>query len=136
MFQVTADPEKNRLYVTLEGHLEPAERLAASKAILVAIGQLRPGFDLVNNVSELHPTDTEGLNDLLRIQAAIKIKGVRSVIRIAKIPLTRLQVERTAERSGLEGDTAATVQEADERLDALGPATPPEQPPRDGSPTG
>jgi len=125
MFQVTANPEKNRLYVTLEGHLEPLERAEAGKAFMAAISQLQPGFDIVNDLSGLHPTDTEGLNDLRRFQAAAKIKGVRCVIRIAKIPLSRLQVERISGEVGLESETAASLQEADERLDAMGPATPP-----------
>ena len=127
MFQVTASPEKNRLYVTLEGHLEPPERAAAGKAFMAAISQLRPGFDIVNDLTGLHPTDTEGLKDLRRLQAAAKIKGVRRVIRIAKIPLSRLQVERISEEVGLESETAASLQEADERLDTMGPATPPAQ---------
>jgi len=122
MFQVTASPEKNRLYVTLEGHLEPAERAEAGKAFLAAIGQLRPGFDIVDDVSGLHPTDTEGLKDLRRFQAAAKIKGVRCVVRIARIPLSRLQVERISDEVGLESETVASLEEADRRLDALGPA--------------
>ncbi|MDR3671848.1 MAG: hypothetical protein P4L36_13455 [Holophaga sp.] len=121
MFQVAANPEKNRLYVTLEGHLEAAERMAAGKAILAAINQLQPGFDIVNDLSGLHPTDAEGLKDLRRIQAAARIKGVRCVIRIVKIPLSRLQFERTSQEAGLDSEVAGSVEEADRRLDAMGP---------------
>jgi ABC-type transporter Mla MlaB component len=126
MFQVTANPEKNRLYVTLEGHLEPEERLAVGKAILTAINQLRPGFDIVNDLSKVHPTDSEGLKDLRRVQAAAKIKGVRCVLRIVKIPLSRLQIERTSQEAGLDSELVGSLEEADQRLDAMGPA--PEQP--------
>jgi hypothetical protein len=125
MFQVTANPEKNRLYVTLEGHLEPPERVEAGKAFMAAIGQLQPGFDIVDDLTGLRPTDSEGLKDLRRLLAAAKIKGVRSVIRIVRIPLSRIQVERVSDEVGLESETAASLQEADERLDAMGPATPP-----------
>ncbi len=126
MFKITANPEKNRLYVTLEGHLDPALRMEAAKAFMAAIAQLRPGFDIVNDLSGLHPTDAEGLKSLVRMQAAAKIKGVRTVIRIARIALSRLQLERTAQETGWGFETAATLQEAEERLDALGPAPEPE----------
>ncbi|MGA2082537.1 MAG: hypothetical protein ABSH53_18260 [Holophaga sp.] len=122
MFQVAVNPEKNRLYVTLEGHLDPAERKEAAKAFLAAISELRPGFDIVHDMTGLHPTDPEGLKELVRIQAAAKIKGVRTVIRVVKIPLVRLQFERVALETGWVYETAATLQEADQRLDALEPA--------------
>ena len=126
MFQVTANPEKNRLYVTLEGHLEASERKEAAKAFLAAIGELRPGFDIVHDMTGLHPTDPEGLKELVRIQAAAKVKGVRTVIRVVKIPLVRLQFERVARETGWAFETATTIQEAEARLDALGPAQQPD----------
>jgi len=126
MFQVTANPEKNRLYVTLEGHLEPSERDAAGKAFMAAIGELRHGFDIVHDMSGLHPTDADGLNYLVRIQTAAKLKGLRTVLRIERIPLSRLQLQRIAKETGWAFESAVSIEEADARLDALGPAPPPE----------
>ncbi len=128
MFEIIAHPEKNRVCVTLRGHLDPAERKAAAKAFLAAVNQLGPGFDIIHDLSELRPTDAEGLKDLIRVQAAAKIKGVRSVIRIAKTPLTRVQFERIAEETGWAFETAGSLEEAHARLDALGPAPGPEEP--------
>ena len=128
MFRVDANPEKNRLYLTLEGHMEASERREAAKAFMAAIGQLHHGFDIVHDMSGLHPTDAEGLKDLVRAQASARIKGLRSVVRIVKIPLTRLQFERIAEETGWPFETARTLEEADAMLDALGPAPPPEPP--------
>ena len=51
MFQVTANPEKNRLYITLEGHLGPEERLVAGKAFMSAIRELQPGFDIIHDMA-------------------------------------------------------------------------------------
>jgi len=122
LFQVLANPEKNRLYVTLEGHLEAPERKDLTVAFLNRLRELKPGFDLVHDMSGLHPTDQEGLRELLKVQAILKVKGVRTVIRIAKIPLARVQLERAARETGWAFETAASVEEADARLDALGPA--------------
>ena len=126
MFEVTVNVEKNRLYVTLGGHLEAAERKEAAKAVVAGVGQLSPGFDIVHDLAGLHPTDADGLRDLVRVQSAAKIKGLRSVIRIARIPLARIQLERMAKDTGWEFGTAGSREEADERLDTLGPAPPPE----------
>lgn len=122
MFQVAANPEKNRLYVTLGGHLEPSERQEVAKAFMAAMKDLRPGFDIVNDMSGLLPTDTDGLKELVRAQAAAKIKGVRSVIRIVKIPLVRLQFERIAQEIGWVFELAGSLEAAEARLDELGPA--------------
>ena len=125
MFQVTPSPEKNRLYISLEGHLEPAERKQVAKAVVAAIAQLHHGFDIVHDMSGLHPTDAAGLKELVRVQAAAKVKGLRSVIRIVRIPLSRMQFERMAKETGWTFETAGTLEEADARLDALGPAPAP-----------
>ena len=122
MFQVTANPDKNRLYVTLGGHLEPSERKEVAKAFMAAMKELQPGFDIVHDMTGLRPTDTEGLKELVRVQAAAKIKGVRSVVRIVTIPLVRLQFERMAQETGWAFELAGTLEEADARLDELGPA--------------
>jgi len=126
MFEVTADPEKNRLYVTLRGHLEPPERKEAAKAVVAAIGQLHSGFDIVHDLAGLHPTDPDGLRELVRVQSAAKIKGLRSVVRVVRIPLARLQLERMARETGWTFTTVDSREEADCQLDALGPAPPPE----------
>jgi len=40
--------------------------------------------------------------------------------------LSRLQLQRIAKETGWVFETAASIEEADARLDALGPAPPPE----------
>lgn len=126
MFRVTTNIEKNRLYVTLEGHLDAEERKAAAKAFMAGVNELQPGFDIIHDMASLHPTDPDGLKELIRIQSAARIKGLRAVVRIVRIPLSRLQLERIAQETGWQFETAHSLQEAEERLDALGPAPPPE----------
>lgn len=122
MFQVTVVPEKNRLYVTVGGHLDPHERVEVALAFRAALDELLPGFDIINDVSALHPTDEEGLRELVRLQSAATIRGVRTVVRVVKIPLTSLQFERRARETGWAFESVATLEEAEALLDALGPA--------------
>ncbi len=119
MFQVTSDSGKNRLYITLAGHLEGAERQTAIQSILGEAAKLAPGFDVVTDISELHPSDQEGFKDFLRAKSALKLKGVGQVIRVVKIPLSRIQVARITEEAGYEAEQVDSLVEANRRLDAL-----------------
>ena len=47
------------------------------------------------------------------------MKGVGPVIRVVKIPLSRIQLERISEAAGSEAEHAESVEEADRRLDDL-----------------
>lgn len=124
MFQVRADPERNRLYITLAGHLEGEERQAAMKALMAEAGKLSEGFGVVSDISGLHATDQEGFKDFLRAKSGLKLRGVGKVIRVVKIPLSRIQVERISEAAGYEAESVASIEEADRRLDALGSEPP------------
>lgn len=119
MFTVTSDPSRNRLYITLAGHMEGAERQEVTQLILAEAAKLAQGFDIVTDISALHPSDQDGIKDLLRAKAALKLKGVGHTIRVVKISLSRIQVQRISEAAGYESECADTVEEADRRLDAL-----------------
>jgi hypothetical protein len=122
MFQVTPDPGKNRLYVTLRGHLTPNERQEAANAFLMAIRTLEQNFDIVTDLTALHPTDIEGLRELARVQAAAKFRGVGRVVRIVNIPLSSIQLERAAGDTGWSFETVHSLAEAEALLDGPGSA--------------
>lgn len=119
MYTVTSNPERNRLYITLAGHLEGPERQAAAKALMAEAGKLSPGFDVVTDISALHASNEEGFKDLLRVKATLKLKGVGHVIRVVRIPLSRIQFERITAQAGYESEYVSSLEEADRRLDEL-----------------
>jgi hypothetical protein len=119
MFEVRSEALRNRLYVTLAGHLEAPERKAASEAILAEAARMAPGFDVVTDISLLHPSDPAGFREFLRVKAALKLRGVGHIIRVVKIPLSRIQVERVSESAGYPAESAPSLEEADRRLDEL-----------------
>jgi hypothetical protein len=122
MFEVRADPDRNRLYLTLAGRLDSAERQAAIKAILTEAGKLTQGFGVVSDISALHASDQEGFKDFLRAKSGLKLKGAGPVVRVVKIPLSRIQVERISTEAGFEAEQVSSVEEADKWLDAAGEA--------------
>jgi len=117
MFTVTSDPSRNRLYITLAGYLDDAERQAAMKAVLVEVGKLSEGFGIVTDISGLHATNKDGFKDLLRIKSALKLRGAGHVVRVVKIPLSHLQMARISEEAGYETEHVNSLEEADRRLD-------------------
>jgi hypothetical protein len=119
MFTVTSNPGRNRLYITLRGHMERPERQEAMKAILGEAAKLAPGFGVVSDISALHATNEEGFKDILRVKATLKLKGAGPIIRVVKIPLSRLQFERISAAAGYQAEEAESLEEADRRLDAL-----------------
>ena len=118
MFRVTSDPAKNRLCIVLSGHLDDAEREEAARTIREEAGKLTPGFDLINDISELRPTSAEGLKQLAEVQSFLKDHGLRRVIRIAGIALSEIQLERTGREVGYISLSAESVEAAERILDA------------------
>ncbi len=119
MFRVSSDPERNRLYITLAGHMEGPERQEAMKALLAETAKLSEGFGVVSDISALHASNEEGFRDLLRVKAALKLKGAGPIVRVVKIPLSRLQFERITEAAGYRAEETNSLEEADRRLDEL-----------------
>ena len=120
MFEVHADPDRNRLYITLAGRLDSTERQGAIKAILTEAGKLTQGFGVVSDISELHASDQEGFKDFLRAKSGLKLKGAGPVVRVVKIPLSRIQVERISIEAGYEAAQVSSLEEADRWLDSAG----------------
>lgn len=126
MFQVASNSGKNRLYITLAGYLEEPERKAAMKAVVAEAGTLRPGFDVISDISGLHPSNQEGFKDLLRTRSALKLKGVGRVIRVVKIPLSRIQLARVSEAAGYDAEEVESLEAAEQLLDVPDEKLPPE----------
>lgn len=119
MSSVTSDPSRNRLYITLAGHMSPADRQEVTKAIMAEVAKLTQGFDIVTDITALHASDQEGFKDLLRARSALKLKGVGHVIRVVRIPLSRIQMERISEAAGYQDESVDSLEAADRRLDEL-----------------
>lgn len=117
MFTVTSDPTRNRLYITLAGYLDDADRQAAMKAILAEVAKLTEGFGIVTDITGLHATNKDGFKDLLRIKSALKLRGAGHVVRVVKIALSHIQMARVSEEAGYETDHVDSLEEADRRLD-------------------
>jgi hypothetical protein len=119
---VHADVGKNRLFIRIEGRLDDAQAKSAGDAIIREMDRMRPGFDMVSDLSNAEPLGPEGLNQFRRVLEAARERkfrrGVRIVGRSAQIAL---QFTRSSKEMRYEPYLAFSREEAERLLDGLLP---------------
>jgi len=119
MYTVRADVEKNRLYVKLVGFFDNKEMKAATDATIEGIQKLKPGYDVINDISEFKPVGQDTLKEVERGQIYFKKSGIRYGIRIeGKTKLTNLQFNRIGKSVDYAANSVETMEEAEKLLDA------------------
>lgn len=118
MFEVEARVGKNRLMVRIWGDVDDAEARQIGDAAVRAIDRLRPGLDMVSDLSGLKVVPPEGLAQLQRIVEAARARGFRRVVRVVgRSAATALQFERISRAIGHEAYLAFSLEEAERLLD-------------------
>ena len=118
-YDVRANQAKNRLYLKLAGMMSEAEAKTVADTIIQEIAKLRPGWAVINDISELKPADEKATAHLKRAQEASAKAGCVRVVRVVgKQAITNLQWNRTlSDAQGMRADTAGTVADAERLLD-------------------
>jgi hypothetical protein len=123
VFEVEARVGKNRLVVRIWGDVEDAEARRIGDAAVAAIDRLRPGLDMVSDLSGLTAVPPEGLAQLRRIVEAARARGFRRVVRVVgRSTAAALQFERISRAIGHEAHLAFSLEEAERLLDGGGSA--------------
>jgi hypothetical protein len=118
---IRADVVKNRLYLRLVGFMTDDQAAEVAETIIQEIQKLRPGFDVINDISSLKPASPTATEHLRRAQEASARRGHGRIIRIVgKQAVTQMQWNRTLKASsqGANAEVAATLAEAERLLDA------------------
>ena len=118
MFDVRADVAKNRLYVKLVGFFDFKEMKEATDATIKGISQLKPGYDVINDISEFKPVGQDTFKEVERGQVYFKKSGIRYGIRVeGKAKLTNYQFNRIGKAVEYEAFSAETLEEAEKLLE-------------------
>ena len=117
--EIRADSIKNRLYLRLAGMMSDEDARKVAEKILAELPKLRPGFAVVNDISELKPASEVATEHLKRAQAASAKAGVKRVVRVmGKQSITNMQWNRTLrDTQGMNAEVVASLEEADRLLD-------------------
>jgi hypothetical protein len=113
-YSARPDASRNRLYIKLAGQLDVPTATAAANLCVQAAKALRPGFDIVNDVSEMKPSSDAASAIISRAQGEIAKLGPRHVVRVVgAAKVAAMQMSRTAREANV-GHTAYTVATAAE----------------------
>ncbi|MGA2158900.1 MAG: hypothetical protein ABSG90_06760 [Dehalococcoidia bacterium] len=115
---IRSDTAKNRLYLILAGTFDDSEMKQIADKTIVEVKKLRPGFDIINDISECKPATLKGIEEIKRAQLAIKEGKVKRVIRIVGQSVTEGQFVRKSQEVGYDADTARSIAEAEKMLAA------------------
>jgi hypothetical protein len=118
VFEVEARVGKNRLVVRLWGEIDDAEAPRIADAAIAAMDRLRPGFDILSDLSgvtRLHARAAEPLRRIIEVARTRRFRrGVRVVGRSVDAALL---FERTSRAIGHEAHLAFSLEEAEQLLD-------------------
>jgi hypothetical protein len=115
---IRADTAKKRLYLILAGTFEDGEMKQVADKTIREVKKLKPGFDIINDISDCKPATIKGIEEIKRAPVAIKEGGVRRVIRIVGQSVTEGQFVRKSQEAGYDADTAPSIVEAEKILSA------------------
>jgi hypothetical protein len=121
VFTVKADVEKNRLYITLVGFFHQDEMKACTDKTIEEAKNLKPGFDVITDVSQFKPVGQEALDEVARGQAFFKSAGIRHGIRVeGDSVLSSKQFSRIGKSVDYNPNIVKNIEEADKILDSYG----------------
>jgi hypothetical protein len=122
MHEIRTDLTKNRLYVTLYGFSSMSQVNDTIREMEEAVHRLKPGFDVVTDISNYKPALPEIAQAIQQMQVFLKQSGMRRAVRIvstaAQSPrIASLQFSRTSQAIGYEAEIVSSVAEADRLLE-------------------
>jgi hypothetical protein len=119
-YDVHADVVRNRLYVVLDGFFSDEEAKEVTDLVIGEIDKLRPGFDVINDISKFKPLTPAGVQEIARAQRFTEAKGVRRIVRISsESVIGGMQFERVSHKSydHSQANFASSVEEAEHMLE-------------------
>jgi hypothetical protein len=118
MLEVQAKPGKNQLHLRHLGPLVEADAQRYGEAILREMDRLRPGFDVIIDLTRSGPLGPTLVAQAQMLMRESKARGVsRHVIIVGGAQTATVQMERLSREMGHEGFLAASWEEAERLLE-------------------
>jgi len=116
--EVRVNPAKNRLYLFLRGFWSEEMAAAVSARVKREAKALKPGFSIINDISQLKIGPPEAAAIVKECQEWLGAQGAGRVVRVvsADNPLAKMQFKRTSQEA-YDASVATTVREAEQMLD-------------------
>jgi hypothetical protein len=113
-YEVRSDPDRNLLYVRLEGYFGDDEAVQVADRVIAEVGRLRAGFEAITDIRHYKPGSPKMVEQMMRTQLVYKSKAIRRVIRIVgENVVAKMQLQRTGKEVGLEMAYVTSLAEAE-----------------------
>ncbi|GEM_PF-2471807 len=121
MQQIKVDTIKNVMYIFLKGFLNESEVKEAVSQIKRGADQLKPGFVIINDISDFFPVSRKVSDEINKVQAYVSQKGCKKTIRVVGNVLSKHQVKKCHEaaQAGYEVIEVDTLDEAERYLNRI-----------------
>jgi hypothetical protein len=86
MFTIESDATRNRLVIRYEGFVSAAEMRAGVPKIEAALAALRPGFQLLTDLSGLSEIEVEAAGTIKQVMDLCRQHGIARVVRAIPDP--------------------------------------------------
>jgi len=119
MYNVRADIEKNRLYVTIGSVTEENEKMAAIQEIKFVVQDLKKGFDCITDLREYEILIDENEKFIYQAQKILTDAGLSKVVRVIKKfgSLGHFQFDKLSKEVGYHAKNVNSIEEAEKLLD-------------------
>lgn len=119
MWEIKNDIAKNRIYMKLDGYFTIDDVKEASSILLQKTSELKPGIDVVNDISKFKAVNDEAQAEIIKAQRDLMAKGVKRVIRVVGSIVGKMQFNRLTEEAeaGYEVVEVNSFEDADSYLD-------------------
>ncbi len=118
MGEIRRDDAKNRVYIKLIGFYSGDEAKKVADEFIGEMKKLKPGFDIVNDITEFKTSPPEATTAIARAQEmALELKAGRIVRIIGGQPTGRLQFERIGRKTGTMVANVSSIEEAEQILE-------------------
>jgi len=119
MYNVRADIEKNRLYITIGSVTEENEMMAAIQEIELVVQGLRKGFDCITDLREYEILIDENEKFIYQAQRILTESGMSRVVRVIKKfgSLGHFQFDKLSKEVGYHAKNVNSIEEAEKLLD-------------------
>jgi anti-anti-sigma regulatory factor len=119
---IDVDVGKNRIFLCVRGRVDDAEAKSIADSIIKEMGRLRPGFDIVTDLSQAEPLGPEGVNQFKRLLEAHRARKAGRAVRIVgRSKDVALQFARTSKELQHEPYLCFSREEAERWLDGEEP---------------
>jgi hypothetical protein len=117
MYSIRVDVDRNRLYITLVGFFSLAEIKKCGDETIEATKHLRPGYDVITDITQFKAGTADVAADIERVQTHFRRSGARQGVRIVgSNALSGMQFRRTGTTAEFNSVNVKSSEEAEKIL--------------------